>query len=82
MYVCTCVCVCVCVRVRARARVHVCMYVCVYVCVCVYIYIHIPPTHRVFQKSLHRKVRYKNHLPLKYCITKTEFKATLARHVC
>jgi hypothetical protein len=38
--------------------------------------------YRMFQKSLYRKARYKNHLPLKYCITKMEFKATLARHVC
>jgi hypothetical protein len=38
--------------------------------------------YRVFQKSLYRKVRYKSHLPLKYCITKIEFKAKLARHVC
>jgi hypothetical protein len=38
--------------------------------------------YRLFQKSLYRKARYKNHLPLKYCITKMELKAALARHVC
>jgi len=38
--------------------------------------------YRVFQKSLYRKPRYKNHVPVKYCVTKMEFKATLARLVC
>jgi hypothetical protein len=44
--------------------------------------LHNEEIYKVFQKSLYRKARYKNHLSLKHCITKMEFKATLARHMC